>query len=176
MRPSAPIAEPELVELERLLKNATSRSQMQRIQCVLLRARQGMSSEDVARSVGWSPGWVRQVWSAYLQSGTASLVCQVRGGRRRSNLTVLQERELVGRFVDQARAGGILVVSDIHRAYEREVGHTVPKSTVYRVLARLGWRKVVPRPHHPKNDPDACASFKKNSLGSSRRKRRDKRR
>jgi transposase len=176
MRPSLPIAESDLRALERLLKEATSKSQMQRIQCVLLRARQGMSSSDVASSVGWSPGWVRQVWSAYLREGAESLVCQVRGGRRRSNLTLLQEQELVGRFAEDARAGGILVVSEIHRAYEQQVNHAVPKSTIYRMLARQGWRKVAPRPHHPQNDPEACATFKKNSPRSSHEKGSGKRR
>jgi transposase len=176
MRPFQPIAECDLLALERLLKEAASKSQMQRIQCVLLRARQGMSSGEVASSVGWSAGWVRQVWSAYLREGAQRLVCQVRGGRRRSNLTLSQERELVGRFTEEARAGGILVVSGIHRVYEQEVGHAVPKSTVYRMLSRQGWRKVTPRPHHPKNDPEACAAFKKNSPRSSRKKGSGKRR
>lgn len=174
MRPSVPIAEVDLRALERLLKNTTSKSQLQRIQCVLLRARRGMSSDEVAAMVGWSPGWVRQVWSLFLQEGLDGLICQERGGRRRSNFTVSQEQALVDRFVEQARAGGMLVVSEIHRAYEQEVGHGVPKSTVYRLLARQGWRKVVPRPHHPKNDPEAISAFKKNSRRSSRASGRSK--
>ncbi len=175
MRPTIPIAQADLLALERLLKDTTSKSQMQRIQCILLRARQGLSSEEVAASVGWSSGWVRQVWSSYLQKGVEALVCQERGGRRRSNLTVSQEQNLVGRFVEQARTGGILVVSEIHRAYEQEVGHTVPKSTIYRMLARHGWRKVAPRPHHPKNDPEIVATFKKNSRRSSPKNAKSKR-
>ena len=176
MRPSLPIAESDLRVLERLLKEATSKSQMRRIQCVLLRARQGMSSTEVASSVGWSPGWVRQVWSAYLHEGAQSLVCQVRGGRRRSNLTLSQEQELVERFAEEARAGGILEVSEIRRVYEQQVNHAVPKSTIYRMLARQGWRKVVPRPHHPQNDPKACATFKKNFPRLSRKKESGKQR
>lgn len=174
MRPTIPIAETDILALERLLKETTSKPQMQRIQCVLLRARRGMNSEEVAASVGWSPGYVRQVWSSYLQEGTEGLVCQERGGRRRSNLTISQERVLVDRFVEQAKAGGILVVSEIHRAYEREVGHEVPKSTIYRMLARQGWRKVAPRPHHPKNDPEVIMAFKKNSRHSSRKNAKSK--
>ncbi|MBK9990084.1 MAG: winged helix-turn-helix domain-containing protein [Verrucomicrobia bacterium] len=29
-------------------------------------------------------------------------------------------------------------------------GHPVAPSTVYRLLAKAGWRKIVPRPSHPK--------------------------
>jgi transposase len=176
MRPARAIRESDLVALEQLLKTASSKSQMQRIQCVLLRARQGMNSREVADSVGWSPGWVRQVWSAYLREGTGGLVCQERGGRHRSNLSRGDERELVERFTEKARCGGLVIVSEIHRAYEDAAGHRVPKSTVYRMLARQGWRKVAPRPHHPKNDPEACAEFKKNSPALLPAKERSKRR
>lgn len=170
MRPARVIAESDLLRLERLLRESSSKSQMQRIQCVLLRSRQGLTCDEVAAVVGYSPGWVRQVWSAYLHAGIEALVCQVRGGRRRSNLSLQQEQALVGRFAEKARAGGVLVVSEIHSAYEEAAGHGVPKSTIYRMLDRHGWRKVVPRPHHPKNDAQACAEFKKNCLASSRAK------
>lgn len=170
MRPARSISETALSELESLLKETKSKSQLQRIQCVLLRARQGMTCNEVAAAVGWNAGWVRQVWSTYLAQGVSGLVCQERGGRRRSNLALEDEQALVAGFEEKARAGGVLVVSDIHQAYEQEVGHTVPKSTVYRMLARHGWRKVAPRPHHPKNDPELCAAFKKNSPTSSRTK------
>lgn len=172
MRPAREISEPDLTALETLLKGSTSKSQLQRIQCVLLRGRQSMTCNEVAAAVGFSAGWVRQVWSAFLNEGIESLVCQARGGRRRSNLSVREETSLVERFAERARAGGILVVSEIHRAYEEEVGHAVPKSTIYRMLARHGWRKVAPRPQHPKNDPEAIAAFKKNSRGSLRVKGR----
>ncbi len=167
MRPARVIAETDLLQLERLLRESSSKSQMQRIQCVLLRSRQGLACDEVAAVVGFSPGWVRQVWSAYLNAGVEGLVCQVRGGRRRSNLSLQQEQALVECFAEKARVGGVLVVSEIHRAYEEAAGHCVPKSTIYRMLDRHGWRKVVPRPHHPKNDPQACAEFKKNSQASS---------
>ena len=39
----------------------------------------------------------------------------------------------------------MLVVSERQTAYERAVGHGVPKATVSRLLARQGWRKLVPR-------------------------------
>ncbi len=53
------------------------------------------------------------------------------------------------------------MVSDIKAAYEAKIGRKVPKSTVYRMLERHGWRKIALRPHHPKTDPLAQESFKK---------------
>ena len=64
-------------------------------------------------------------------------------------------------FLPQAEKGGILEVSRVKAAYEQALGRKVPKSTVYRMLARHGWRKVVPRPRHPKSDAATQAAFKK---------------
>ncbi len=60
----------------------------------------------------------------------------------------------------------------LKRDYEKLVGHPVAASTVYRLLAKAGWRKVVPRPSHPKKDPGAEEAFKKSTPRSSRRNAR----
>jgi hypothetical protein len=47
-----------------------------------------------------------------------------------------------------------LVVDDkptVQRLAEK-LKSAVARSTVYRLLERHGWRKVVPRPRHPKTD------------------------
>jgi hypothetical protein len=41
------------------------------------------------------------------------------------------------------------------------------RETIYRLLARHGWRKVMPRPQHPGRDPAAQAAFKGGSLRNS---------
>ena len=68
--------------------------------------------------------------------------------------------------IEQASAGGVLKVAEVQQAYEAQVGKAVPNSTIYRVLARHGWRKVVPRPRHPKADGAARGAFKKSSAVS----------
>jgi hypothetical protein len=45
--------------------------------------------------------------------------------------------------VERAEAGGMLVVAEIRRAYREHLGKAVAPSTVYRLLDRHGWRKVV---------------------------------
>jgi hypothetical protein len=74
------------------------------------------------------------------------LIGKGRGGRRRANLSLEQEEMLLSDFFDKAKTGGVLVVNDVKVAYEKALGHGVPKSTVYRMLARHGWRKIAPRP------------------------------
>ena len=64
-------------------------------------------------------------------------------------------------FVARAESGGMLTVTEIQRAYEVQTGKSVAPSTVYRLLDRHGWRKVVLRPRHPKTDVAAQAALKK---------------
>ena len=52
-------------------------------------------------------------------------------------------------------------MSRVKAAYEQVLGRKVPKSTIYRMLARHGWRKVAPRPRHPKSEASAQAELKK---------------
>lgn len=70
-------------------------------------------------------------------------------------------------FLGQATAGNVLKVTDIQAAYEARVGKAVPNSTIYRMLKRHGWRKVQPRPQHPKTDATARGAFKKSSAAKS---------
>ncbi len=143
------------------LKKAEGKPEFQRIQCILLRATLGASAKDIAQVVGWTTGTVRVMHSQYAKDGDAFFDVSRRGGRHRQNMTEAQEAEFLGPFFDRAMAGGILVASEIKHAYEAILGHEVAESTVYRMLARHGWRKIAPRPRHPKADPAAQAAFKK---------------
>jgi transposase len=152
--------------LAELLRQTKSKSDFQRVQCVWLRACLGLSSEQIAQAVGWSPGRIRQIWSRYFAQGERALRGAGRGGRFHENLTRAQEAELLASLLPQAQAGGVLVVSEIKARYETLLGRTVPKSTIYRMLARHGWRKLAPRPRHPQSDPRRQEEFKKNSAPS----------
>jgi len=161
MRPQRPISEQAKESLRELLAKTKNKADFQRVQCVWLRILLGLSSVMVAKAVGWSPGRVKQVWSRYFADGESALVGKGRGGRRRQNLSIEEEDRLLARFLESAKMGNILVVNDVKAAYEKAVGRQVPKSTVYRMLARHGWRKISPRPRHPKSDPKQQESFKK---------------
>ena len=163
MRKPAPLPAGARESLEQLLKKVKTKTHFQRVQCLWLRAALDLSSQDVALAIGWKASSVRHLQAQYLKEGEPVLAASKRGGRYRENMTVDEERLFLSSFLKKSARGEILVVSEIKNAYEKEVGHRVPKSTIYRIVARHGWRKVAPRPHHPKGDIVLQEEFKKNS-------------
>jgi transposase len=170
MRPRTQLSEEQKERLEFLLSKTKTKGDFQRVQCMWLRAALNLSSADAARAMGWSRSTVKIIQSRYLREGEKVLLGKGRGGKRYSNLTGQEEEDLLSSFLEQARGGGVLVVGEIKAAYEKKAGKQVPKSTVYRMLARHGWRKIMPRPKHPKAEIGSQEAFKKNSLRLSRKK------
>jgi transposase len=170
MRTPQPLPEGTAERLAVLLQEATSKAEYQRIQCVWLRAALGLRATQMATALGWQVGSVRQVHSDYLRHGEAVLRSKPSGGRHHQNLTVEQEKKLLLPFLKQAEAGGVLVVAPVQAAYEAAVGRPVHHSVVYRALHRPGWRKIMPRPRHPKGDEAVREAFKKSYRRRSKTK------
>jgi transposase len=152
---------PTVERLADRLKRASSHTQYQRIQCVLIRATLGSSAAQIAQLLGWSTATVHVMHSGWAKEGEAIFDVRRRGGRHHEHLTAQQESELLAPFVQRAQAGGMLTVAEVQQAYCERSGKEVARSTIYRLLQRHGWRKVVPRPRHPKADVAAQAAFKK---------------
>jgi len=161
MRPCQAFPEGAVERLRAALEQAHSKTDFRRVQCLWLRASLGLNAQQVATAVGWHPSSVRRLQSRYLRQGDAILKGPGRGGRRHENLGWEAERRLLEGFLPRAQQGGVLEVSPVRQAYEKAVGHRVPKSTVYRMLARHGWRKLAPRPRHRKADAGRQQAFKK---------------
>lgn len=161
MKNLVPGDKPTIARLADRLKRAQSHSEYQRIQCVLIRATLGSSAAEIAQLLGWSTATVHVLHSRWAKEGDALFDVRARGGRRHQHLSAEQEAEVLVPFVERARAGGVLKVAEIQQAYERHAGVAVAPSTIYRLLDRHGWRKVVPRPRHPKADVAAQAALKK---------------
>jgi transposase len=104
---------------------------------------------------------VHVLHSRWAKEGEAIFDVRGRGGRRHQHLTPEQERELLAPFVERAEAGGMLTVGEVQGAYHQRIGKVVSRSTIYRLLERHGWRKIMPRPRHPKADVAAQGAFKK---------------
>lgn len=125
-------------------------------------------AEEIAEHTGVSVPTVRRVISGYNRLGPVALETPGKGGRRHEYLTVEQEREFLAPFFARAERGEIATAGEIKRVFEAQVGHEVDESTIYRLLHRHGWRKLVPRPRHPKANTEKQAAFKKTFPQASR--------
>lgn len=150
-------------ELAALLKQCRTSAEYRRVECIWLRATLSLSAPQIATVLGWHVSSVYDLHSRYLREGVTALQGPGRGGRHRQNLSLTQEQELLAQFDAAAAQGGLLEARAVRDAYTKLVGHPVPKSTVCRLLARHGWRKLAPRTRHPKADPVMQEAFKKSS-------------
>ena len=104
---------------------------------------------------------VRKVISNY-NNNRLNFILRGRQGGNHRNLSYVEEENLLAPFLTKAEKGQVLIIPEIHKAYEAALGRPVPPSTVYRMLERHDWRKVMPRPRHPKAKPDEQEAYKKN--------------
>ncbi len=124
-------------------------------------------AEEIARHTGVSATTVHRVIARDNRLGPAAINQSEKGGRHHEYLTLQQEQALLQPFFVRAERGEIATAQEIQQAYEAQVKHAVHRSSLYRLLHRHGWRKLVPRPRHPKANPEEQAAFQKKP--SSRR-------
>jgi transposase len=149
--------------LKRALRRTKTPVLRQRIQMVLLREA-GMTQPAIAEAMGVSLSTVNRAHMAFDRGGLAALEPKRSGGRIRENMTLGEEKALLARFAKAAGAGEMVNIHDLKAAYEQAIGHPTSNSTVYNLLARHGWRKLMPRPFHPKRDLAAQSAFKKTAF------------
>jgi len=150
--------------IEKALQAAKGEEELyRRIQMVHLRATHGMTQPEIAKACGVSLSTVNRAHMAWFAKGMDSFKVEPRGGRIRENMTLAEEKAFLQGFTHKAGAGELVCIQDIHKAYEKKIGRATGSTTIYSLLDRHGWRKLMPRPHHPRRDIKAQQRFKKTS-------------
>ena len=153
----------QIRKLKTALRWKIPAAQRQRIQMVLLRE-SGMTQPAIAAAIGVSLSTVNRAHMDFDHGGIKALKPKPIGGRQRENMTLAGEKALLACFAKAAGAGEMLNIHDLKAAYEQAIGHPTSNSTIYNLLARHGWRKLMPRPFHPKRDIAAQEAFKKTAF------------
>jgi len=132
-------------------------------------AKQGFMAPEVATCTGFSRRAVQDWVARYNQEGLNGL--ETRPGRGRKGPPTAEEAE---RFRRRIEAGalpedGVCVLRglDVQRILRKEFGTLRSLDAVYRLLHRLGFSSLVPRPRHPKADPADQEEFKKKWASNS---------
>ena len=155
----------ELLDMaQEMIRRATTINELRQAQAVVFPLAYGLSLDETAQAIGQSVTWTCRLRSRFLAGETVGDgQRQHAGGRRRQNLSVDREREILSPFLARASKGGILVVPQIKAELEAALGRSMALSSVYNLLHRHGWRKLAPDKQHPQSDPVAQVAWKKNS-------------
>ncbi len=139
-------------EVQQKIKTATNFRRQQKWLIVYNALVDPREAAHIALHTGTTKRTVHQVISDYNRQGVEAIETPGKGGRRRGYMSLSEEKNFLTQFMDSALTGLITTVTKIKQAYEAKIGQKVDRTTIYRLLARHEWRKVMPRSHHPDAD------------------------
>ena len=155
----------QVAEVKALRKKIKEASLSRKLQAVELKM-EGYSNNEIVKITGYCVRQINGLVSVYLRDGLDYFRREQRAGGNRRNMSLSQEAEMLSAFEQAGEAGQVITVAEIKAAYEEKCGHRIGRGQIYRVLARHGWRKVMPRSQHPnKADDGAIEASKKLTPG-----------
>lgn len=149
-------------EVLKLMNESRGKEQYQRWQAIYIIMSENMQTVKVAKLLGLSEQTIYKWVYLYNNFGKEALVLKGRGGRRSSYMSVEEEKAFLDEQIKKAQQGLIVIAKSIKEETEKKLGRAVSKDYPYDLLHRHGWRKVVPRPAHPKKNKERQEEFKKN--------------
>jgi transposase len=160
MPKSYQFSQEQIMELKAAKKANKNKTIDKRLEALLLRAAK-VKREEVSKKTGFCKQYITDLTAKYQKDGLTAIVDNHYAGNRR-NMSFEEEAALLAEFEEQAEKGQLVEISAIAAAYEKKVGHSIGGSQIYYVLARHGYRKVMPRSKHPKSaTPEAIEASKK---------------
>jgi transposase len=160
------LSEETVQRARRQVQTAQTAEEMKRALSIVLPAELGVTQARAAGILGIGLATLKRYQSsAFLEVHENIPQRRPRGGRHNETIPLETERDFLAQWARQASEGVVVVVQQLREALQRRVGAKIPIHTMYRMLARHGWRKVAPDTRHPKGDPAAQEAYKKNSRG-----------
>lgn len=146
-------------ELARRIRVEKQAKQRDRLRAVAL-ALQGHEAPRIARQLGRSRRFVQR-WSYAYRDGGIAAIQAIRQKGQPLKLPAEREAEFKARILagPGAADGDVctLRAHDAQRILQQEFGVTYTLSGVFKLLHRLGFSYLQPRPVHRKNNPQAMA-------------------
>lgn len=145
---------------KKLLESAKTADEIRICQSVIFPL-EGFTLKQTAEKLGRSVRWVSRIRSAFI-SAKGFPIRPGSGGRHHENMTKEEEKNFLEHFTKEARTGVLVAATKIHVELEEYLGRHVPRSSVYNLLHRNGWRKISPNKRHEKTDVQVQETWKKN--------------
>lgn len=151
----------EEYEAAKALEARTKDKHISRKLRILMLRYEGVKVQEIAKAFGTTVNTVSRICTQYKRTGLQEFARNKYTSHCRL-LSEEQEKELLSQFEERARKGEMITAQDIKEAFDAACGKDTGKVYVYMVLKRHNWRKVMPRPRHPKAaDQEACDASKK---------------
>ena len=110
---------------------------------------EGKNNSEIAEKTGFNKKYVTALLTKYKKLGLEEYK-RIKYTSHRRNMTLEEEAEFLEECSRLADEGKVLTVGELKAKYDEMLGMETAKSTIYRVLKRHGWRKIMPRSKHPK--------------------------
>ena len=136
--------------LEAWVRKARSREEYQKRAAIWMTLTGPFPAHRVASLLVVSKQAVWLWVSQYNRLGPEGLQRQGRGGRRRAYLSLTYEAELLKSLQKRAQQGEAPKARQIQKEVSKVTGKKVSTSYIYRLLDRIGWRKLGARTRHPR--------------------------
>ncbi len=149
--------------LKQKMKTASNMSDFKRYQILYLISTSKVDASYLSDITGYSKANIYTIVQAFNNSEDGNICVQKRGGRRRSLMSIEEEKSLMNKLEKQAVKGQILNYLSVKDEVEKTVGKKVSDDYIWDLFKRNNWTKHSPRPHHPKKDIAKQNEFKKNS-------------
>ncbi len=152
------------IQLKEKLSSTSGRPEFSRWQIFyMIQVGKIHSAGVISPLVNLSKPSIYKIVEQYNKEGIQGVKYSSRGGRRRSLLSIADEKEVLNSIEQKASMGLVKTANDIRDIVEIKVGKPVSDDYLWDMLKRNGWKKKMPRPHHPKRNTSEQQQFKKNS-------------
>ena len=165
------ISEEEYEQIKEAAKKNKNKRVEKKLQVLIMR-HDNKGNEEIAVRTGYNVRYITTLMGQYKNQGLEEFI-RIKQTSHRRNLSEKEETEVLERFEQAAEAGQELTVSEIQKRLEKALGRPASHDYAYRVLHRHGWRKVMPRPKHPKaatkEEQDSSKKLKSITKNSSQK-------
>ena len=142
------ISEHEYERIKEAAKKNKNKRVDKKLQVLIMR-HENKGNEEISARTGYNVRYITTLMGQYKKQGLEEFI-RIKQTSHNRNMSVEQEAKVLAKFEEEADAGHELTVNEIRQGLESELGKETSVAYAYRVLKRHGWRKVMPRPKHPK--------------------------
>ena len=125
---------------------------------------EGYTNQEIGQMVDLHKDRVHHIVSEFKFQGLDEFVrCKYSGNNH--NMSYAEEQAILDSFSEKAQQGQLTNVQEIKAAFDAKLGRDTGRGYIYMLLKRHGWRRINPRPKHPKSaSAEACEASKKLTL------------